>query len=227
MRVLLSGFEPFGGDAENASGAVVAALAESWSDRQVDLVTVVLPVRFDAGPALLASAIARLEPDVVLCLGEAGGRGEITPERWAGPLPRPESRTMPASNPTPSHSTTTPGGSPPGWTPTPWRRRSAPSGFRRLRRKMPGPSCATLSSGQPSGTSTVRPASSTSRPCGGEAHLPGWGRRLTRVAMASTSRSPSTTSPRASGLRSAPVERRGNETFRNMADLLGTVTKSC
>lgn len=86
MRVLLSGFEPFGGDAENASGAVVAALAESWSDPQVDLVTVVLPVRFDAGPALLASAIARLEPDVVLCLGEAGGRGEITPERWAGPL---------------------------------------------------------------------------------------------------------------------------------------------
>ncbi len=83
MRVLVSGFEPFGGDVANASADAVRALADGWAHPTVELRTVILPVTFDGAPAALADAIAREEPDVVLCVGEAGGRLAITPERWA------------------------------------------------------------------------------------------------------------------------------------------------
>lgn len=86
MRVLVTGFEPFGGETTNASGAVVARLAESWDDEAIDLKTAVLPVEFEGGPEALVAAVTRLAPDVVLCLGEAGGRAVVTPERWAASL---------------------------------------------------------------------------------------------------------------------------------------------
>lgn len=83
MRVLVSGFGPFGGDVANASGDAVLALAERWQDPAVELHTVILPVTFDGAPRALAEAIRATRPDVVLCIGEAGGRGAVTPERWA------------------------------------------------------------------------------------------------------------------------------------------------
>ncbi|RMB58260.1 pyroglutamyl-peptidase I family protein [Tessaracoccus antarcticus] len=85
MRVLVTGFEPFGGDALNASGAVVERLATSWHGDGVVLCTAILPVEFDGAPVALAAAIAAARPDAVIALGEAGGRTEVTPERWAGP----------------------------------------------------------------------------------------------------------------------------------------------
>ncbi|MDO5678129.1 MAG: pyroglutamyl-peptidase I [Propionibacteriaceae bacterium] len=83
MRVLVSGFEPFGGDVANASADAVLGLAAAWDDPAVELHTVILPVTFDGAPALLAETIAAVAPDVVLCVGEAGGRAAVTPERWA------------------------------------------------------------------------------------------------------------------------------------------------
>lgn len=86
VKILLTGFEPFGGDAENASGEAVRLLADAWAvDPQpgIELVTGVLPVAFaTAGPALEA-LVAEHAPDAVLAVGEAGGRSAITPERWA------------------------------------------------------------------------------------------------------------------------------------------------
>lgn len=84
MHVLVTGFEPFGGDRVNASGVVVGRLAASWSHPGVELSTAVLPVEFRAAPRVLAAAIRATRPDAVICLGEAGGRSDVTPERWAG-----------------------------------------------------------------------------------------------------------------------------------------------
>ena len=83
MRVLVTGFEPFGGDAVNASGEAVTALAEGWNDPTIHLVTAILPVTFAGAPAALAAAIGEHRPDAVVCVGEAGGRAAVTPERYA------------------------------------------------------------------------------------------------------------------------------------------------
>lgn len=81
-RVLLTGFEPFGGETRNPSAAVVAALREAPPEAMA-LGTQVLPVdRFAAVAALLAR-VERDRPQVVVMLGEAGGRACVTPERVA------------------------------------------------------------------------------------------------------------------------------------------------
>lgn len=91
MRMLITGFEPFGGDSVNASGVVLERLAGAWGTAGgrrvagVELETAVLPVEFVGAARVLAAAIAEARPDAVLCLGEAGGRSAVTPERWAGP----------------------------------------------------------------------------------------------------------------------------------------------
>lgn len=81
MRILVTSFEPFGGDAENASAQAMRALLTRWSRPDVELVGVELPCVFDDGP--LALACTQYHPDKVLCIGEAGMRRRITPERRA------------------------------------------------------------------------------------------------------------------------------------------------
>lgn len=85
MRILVTGFEPFGGDSLNASGVVAETLARTWTHPGVVLATAVLPVEFTRAPEALSSAIRRFGPGAVIALGEAGGRNAVTPERWAGP----------------------------------------------------------------------------------------------------------------------------------------------
>ncbi|WP_353809406.1 pyroglutamyl-peptidase I [Agromyces sp. SYSU T00194] len=80
--VLLTGFEPFGGDAVNPSGDAVRAVAASW-DAPERLVTAVLPVSFAAAAAELERLVDAHSPDVVIAAGLAGGRDGITPERIA------------------------------------------------------------------------------------------------------------------------------------------------
>ncbi len=86
MRVLLTAFEPFGGDGVNASADAAALVARGWDHPAAELVTVVLPVSFGGAPRRLDAAIAEHSPDVVVCLGEAGGRTSVTPELRAAPL---------------------------------------------------------------------------------------------------------------------------------------------
>ncbi len=80
MRILVTGFEPFGGDAENASREAVLRLAERGVDG-VEIVVGVLPVAFRTGPEALRDLVATHAPDAVLAVGEAGGRTAVTPER--------------------------------------------------------------------------------------------------------------------------------------------------
>ena len=82
MKILLTGFEPFGGSLVNPSAEVVRALA-GHQIGNVDLHTILLPVTCDGGPAMLLQAIESVEPDIVLCLGQAGGRSTLSLERVA------------------------------------------------------------------------------------------------------------------------------------------------
>lgn len=80
--VLLTGFEPFGGDAANPSGEAVRLVASRWTGPEV-LVTAVLPVTFAGAAARLRELMAEHRPDVVIASGLAGGRTAIGVERVA------------------------------------------------------------------------------------------------------------------------------------------------
>lgn len=80
--VVLTGFEPFGGQAVNASWEAVQRVETSWSGPE-RLVPVQLPVSFRGARQALRLAVRDHEPDVVVCVGEAGGRGAVGIERVA------------------------------------------------------------------------------------------------------------------------------------------------
>jgi pyroglutamyl-peptidase len=80
--VLLTGFEPFAGDAVNPSGDAVRAIGARWTGPE-RLVTDILPVTFDGATARLAALLEEHRPDVVIAAGLAGGRAAVTPERIA------------------------------------------------------------------------------------------------------------------------------------------------
>ncbi len=82
MRLLLTGFEPFAGDTRNPSADLVAAIAAA-PPPDLTLATAILPVAFARLDAALDAAIAAAAPDVVLALGLAGGRTELSVERVA------------------------------------------------------------------------------------------------------------------------------------------------
>jgi pyroglutamyl-peptidase len=87
-RVLLTGFEPFAGSSMNPSEQIVKALAasgivDSSGQTQVELHTAVLPVVFTESSELLKHLIKLHQPDIVICLGQAEGRREISFERVA------------------------------------------------------------------------------------------------------------------------------------------------
>jgi pyroglutamyl-peptidase len=80
--VLLTGFEPFDGQAVNPSALAVRALdGRAIESRRV--VAEVLPVRFGDAVVALRRALQRARPEIVICVGEAGGRAEIAVERIA------------------------------------------------------------------------------------------------------------------------------------------------
>ncbi|MFG6455924.1 pyroglutamyl-peptidase I [Roseateles sp. BYS96W] len=82
MNILLTGFEPFGGEAINPSWEVARAL-----DGQLIAGATVhaccLPTTFAGAPAVLGEALAALRPGLVIALGQASGRAEVSIERVA------------------------------------------------------------------------------------------------------------------------------------------------
>jgi len=81
-KMLLTGFEPFNGAVENPSQDVVRALAGAIIAGH-EVVGAVLPCVFKESIRALRKEMKRCEPTVVICLGVAGGRRGITPERVA------------------------------------------------------------------------------------------------------------------------------------------------
>ncbi|EHD6027307.1 pyroglutamyl-peptidase I [Vibrio parahaemolyticus] len=81
-KVLITGFEPFGGDAINPALEAVRRLEETSLDGGI-IVTCQVPVtRFESIRAVI-DAIEAHQPDCVITVGQAAGRAAITPERVA------------------------------------------------------------------------------------------------------------------------------------------------
>ncbi len=81
-RILLTGFEPFGGEHINPSWQIAERLhGEDLGGAQVHAVC--LPTVFGGSIKSLKQALRRHQPQLVLCLGQAGGRSELTMERVA------------------------------------------------------------------------------------------------------------------------------------------------
>jgi pyroglutamyl-peptidase len=81
-NVLLTGFEPFDGQAINPSEEIAREINEATIARH-KVVGALLPCVFGAALKELKHQIKLHDPVVVICLGQAGGRTEITPERVA------------------------------------------------------------------------------------------------------------------------------------------------
>lgn len=83
MRILISGFEAFGGETINPTERLVRQLADVECPRGVELHGVCLPVVFEKSFQVLRAHIQRVDPQVVLAFGQAGGRSAIEIERVA------------------------------------------------------------------------------------------------------------------------------------------------
>lgn len=79
-HVLLTGFEPFGGEATNPSWEAVQQL-DGVRIAGHRVVTRCLPVEFVNSLVRLRAAIREVKPTVVLCVGQAGGRAQLSLER--------------------------------------------------------------------------------------------------------------------------------------------------
>ena len=81
MKILLTAFEPFGGETTNSALEAVNQTADHIGDTEV--VRLAVPTVFGKSIAVVAAAIEKERPDAVLCIGQAEGRCELTPERVA------------------------------------------------------------------------------------------------------------------------------------------------
>lgn len=79
--VLVTGFEPFGGEASNPSWDVCELLPASIAGMRVE--TCRVPCEFRHSIEVVAAAIERHRPTLILCVGQAGGRAHLSVERVA------------------------------------------------------------------------------------------------------------------------------------------------
>lgn len=81
MDILLTAFEPFGGETINPAQEAAALLPDEIGGCRIH--KLVLPVTFGAAGELAVQAMDRLRPGAVVCLGQAGGRRGVSVERVA------------------------------------------------------------------------------------------------------------------------------------------------
>lgn len=85
MKVLLTAFEPFGGESINPALEAVKRVKESIHGARI--VKLEIPTVFQKGHMAVIKKIERIKPDIVLSIGQAGGRSAISVEfvgiNWA------------------------------------------------------------------------------------------------------------------------------------------------
>lgn len=81
MKLLLTAFDPFGGDSINPALEAVKLVHDQVGG--VEVVKLEVPTVFRKSIDTVAAAIEKEKPDAVLCIGQAGGRYDLTPERVA------------------------------------------------------------------------------------------------------------------------------------------------
>ena len=81
MKVLVTGFEPFGGEKVNPALEAIKGLPSEIHGAEVSWLEV--PTVFQKSAQVLEEEMSCYQPDFVLCIGQAGGRSSLTPERVA------------------------------------------------------------------------------------------------------------------------------------------------
>lgn len=81
MKILVTGFDPFGGESLNPAWEAVKKIPDAING--VEVKKIMIPTVFNKSAEVTEQAIAEFQPDYVLNIGQAGGRFELTPERVA------------------------------------------------------------------------------------------------------------------------------------------------
>ncbi|HEL1638504.1 pyroglutamyl-peptidase I [Streptococcus suis] len=81
MKIIVTGFDPFGGEPINPALETIKSLPKTIAGAEIILVEI--PTVFDKAADVLEEKMAEHLPDAVLCIGQAGGRVDLTPERIA------------------------------------------------------------------------------------------------------------------------------------------------
>ena len=77
-KLLITGFDPFGGETVNPSWEAVKLLPDVVGDYQITKMEI--PTVFGLAAHRVLAAADEMKPDVILCVGQAGGRSAVTPE---------------------------------------------------------------------------------------------------------------------------------------------------
>ena len=78
-KLLITGFDPFGGESINPSWEAVKLLPEEIGEYTVYKLQI--PTVFGVAAEKLLEKAAEIRPDVIISVGQAGGRAAVTPER--------------------------------------------------------------------------------------------------------------------------------------------------
>lgn len=81
MKILFTGFDPFGGESLNPSWEAVRRLPERLGEASIT--KLLLPTLFDTAAEKLLAAVEEQRPDAVICVGQAAGRSAVSFERVA------------------------------------------------------------------------------------------------------------------------------------------------
>lgn len=80
-KLLITGFDPFGGETVNPAWEAVKKLPDRITD--YTLYKLEIPTVFGLAAETVLAKAAQTQPDLILCIGQAGGRAAVTPERIA------------------------------------------------------------------------------------------------------------------------------------------------
>ncbi len=81
MKVLITGFDAFGGEPVNQAEEYVKRVSDNI--RGAEIIKVIIPTVQTKSVQAIERAIEEHNPDIVISIGQAGGRFDITPERVA------------------------------------------------------------------------------------------------------------------------------------------------
>lgn len=81
MKILLTGFDPFGGELINPAQEAVERVNNNINGAEIIKITI--PTVMTKSVEAIDKAIQEHNPDIVISVGQAGGRFDITPERVA------------------------------------------------------------------------------------------------------------------------------------------------
>ena len=81
MNILVTAFDPFGGESLNPAQLAVESLPDTIGGHKI--IKLIVPTIFGVSGDLVTTKMDELHPDAVICIGQAGTRTAITPERVA------------------------------------------------------------------------------------------------------------------------------------------------